>query len=215
MFQQVILVLVKYRAQQVAAAVRLTRRRMGMKSIALCLVAILLVGSRCGSSEDAHSLAPDGPTLFTMLEIYQYPITDIVGERVALQTKVTWHEGPPYDWDTGYFNEDTLLVWNLSVLWEEADDYIPHRFQNEERGNILMESPDIRKEFDEDGIQAFYFDDVKLSKSTTYVLTGRFGYRDWMSPPPLDNPKFIEQSNNPVYWSQTFEFQCVDLQEMR
>jgi hypothetical protein len=153
--------------------------------------------------------------MFTMQDVYLNPITDIAGEVIALRTNVTWHEAHPYDWHTMHTNEDTLLVLKLSVFWEEADEYIPPRYRNEERGNILIESSDIRKEFNEEGTQAYWFDDGKIAKSTTYFLTGRFEYRDWLSPPPLDNPKFIEQSNNPIYWSQTFEFQLIDLQELR
>ena len=188
---------------------------MSSKLFACFIIAPLLAAWGCESSDEVSPLSPATPEPLTMEEIYHYPITDIAEEEINLKTKITWYEGHPYNWWTQTYNEDTLLVSHLSVFWEEADKYIPSRFQNQDRGNILIVSLDIHREFDEEGTQEYFFQNRRLSKSTNYVLVGRIEYRDWMSPPPVDNPRFIEQSNNPVYWSQTFQFRVIDLYEIQ
>ena len=188
---------------------------MSAKHFACFIIAALFSSWGCDESAEVNPAGPLTPKPLTMVEVYHYPITDVAQEEINLRTKLTWYEGHPYDWWTQTYNEDTLLVSHLSVFWEEADEFIPSRLKNQDRGNIFVVSLDVHKEFNEDGIQEYFFQDRRLSKSTNYVLVGQIEYRDWMSPPPLGNPKFIEQSNNPVYWRQTFQFRLIDIYEIQ
>ena len=180
--------------------------QLSLRTILTVSICAFLLG--CG--EDG-GLSPIDSDSMTMDDIYYFPITDVVGGQITLQENVTWHLDPVIRLlDDNQSQSDTLIASWLSILYEEADEHMEDRFRDEERGNIFLVSPEIYTEFNDQAVEEYFFRDHKFDTSLTYNLIGIIEYRDWLSPPPLGNPDFINQSNNPAYWSQTFEFRLFD-----
>ena len=79
---------------------------------------------------------------------------------------------------------------------------------------IQASGRDLVRVKDDQGLEAYAFQQAILSNnSKEYVMTVRLKLRPAFSKTHLENPAFIKQSNNPVYWSQTFEIEIVALRE--
>jgi len=181
-----------------------------MKQSLLLIIVLLTLIVFLLDCSNKEAVNPTEIQPITMEEIYHYPITDIVSEDIKLQSQLSWHlESGAYDLEHG--QSDTLFISNLSVLYEEADEHMEDRFRGQERGNIFVVSSEISTAFNDEAVEEYFFRDQKLDMSVTYYLVGSIEYREWISNPPLDNPIFIAQANNPVYWRQKFEFRLRDL----
>ena len=156
---------------------------------------------------DTFNCFIDDSNILVWEDIFSDSITTLVGQNIIVLSKVYWHT------DFGYF--DTIPENNpagpVKLLFEKANDFIVNpSFHNQERGNLLLISDQIEKYIDCEEKQKKYALNCKeLSNSGIYYLIqGRIRYRDWLGVDVEDlaNPNFIIQSNNVVYWSQTFEF---------
>ena len=176
-----------------------------MRRTAIVIVALASVLSFGGCSDDT-SFDPGSSSILTMEDIYHHEITRLVGEDIVVETKIYWRLFVPGE-RQGENQADTLRASPLAILFENGDQFMPGRFRGQSRGDIRIVSPEIHKGVKPPGVETFYFGDRELRNGAAYRLIGSFKYRDVLSPPPVDSPQFIEQSNNPVYWSQTFEFQ--------
>jgi hypothetical protein len=172
--------------------------------IILCVTALV-------SCSDHRTVNPPLRESLSMLDVYHYPITDLVDEQVTISARLAWISSRsdvlPVD-----AQNDTLYAMWLSVKFDGGEAYIPAQRQGEFRENIPIAGSPIKTAFNTNLVEEIYFNREKLNQNRVYFLTGRITYRPSISSPPVDDPRFIEQSNNPVYWSQTFEFQLENVE---
>lgn len=143
--------------------------------------------------------------ILTWDEIYEDSITKIVGNIIVIKSKLYWHT------DFGWFDTKPEInpASDIRLLFENADNYIENENSHEEeRGNLLLNSNHIEKYICYSEKQETYALNCKeLSNNNKfYLIQGRIEFRDNPTEEQLSNPEFIEQCNNIVYWSQTFEF---------
>ncbi len=188
------------------------RRSTPIPVISAILIVVALAGSL--ACDDSNTLFPSssGTSLLTkpitLDEVFAAPITSLVGGRIAVTTRVLWENDLPVCVGDPDCPKDKYVASPLTVFFENGDDYIPEEFRGEHRGDMFIVSDAITSEFNEDNVEEYYFDGELLDRSVVYYLTGTFAYREWIGDgdPPIDNPDFIEQSNQVTYWRQTFEF---------
>ena len=152
---------------------------------------------------------PDNTIIpITLDEVYSQKITTFVGKEIILKHKIIW-ESSQSSWNG---LTDSTYVFNISINFEKGDNYLPEQFVGQKRGNILLESQNINKLF-EGKQQYYYFSSNRLDSSMVYLLRGKIEYRDWINvdSTKLNDSIFIEQSNNVVYWSQTFQFNLISI----
>ena len=170
-------------------------------------------GTIVRATSDNNAVTPT----YTMDQVVAAPITDLVGQRIALLVRVEWENSIPAcipeDPDCP---RDKYVASPLTVFFENGDDYVPEKWRGEHRGDMRIESDAVTSEFNKDNVEEYYFNGTLLDRGVVYNLTGAFAYRDWIGGgnPPVDDPEFIAQSNQVTYWSQTFEFRlesvCTD-----
>lgn len=147
----------------------------------------------------------------TLDEIYQDGITNYVDKEINLITKVYWDS--LLNIRDGI--SDTTFAGLLRLKFDNADLYIEdNRFKGQNRGNLFILSENIEKKLDENLVEKYYFKEDSLSNSKlTYILNGKIQFRDWLevTDEHLQDSVFINQCNDVVYWSQTFEFNLENI----
>jgi hypothetical protein len=163
---------------------------------------ILIISFSCSSLNDSSKDDFEIDSI-TLDSVYLAGITNLVGENIWLTSKLEWSSGK----DIWSPNNDTIYVRNLSLLFENGDNYLPDKFKGQNCGNILFSSNHLNIRAN-GKTQEYYYKKQKLKKGKIYQLYGYFDYRDWLEvdSTTLSNPAFIKQSNDVTYWSQTFEF---------
>ena len=173
-------------------------------------LSLLLCFIHCCTEDPTQSY--DYETI-TLDEIYQDGITNYVDKEINLITKVYWDS---------LINirdaiSDTTYADLLRLKFENADLYIEDdRFKGLERGDLFIFSEYIEKKLDENLVEKYYFKEDSLSNfKLAYILNGKIQFRDWLNVTDehLQDSVFINQCNNVVYWSQTFEFQLGNILE--
>ena len=181
------------------------------------LLWILIIGCEKGSEDipcvtkmpcDTFSCFIDDTNILVWEDIFSDSITTLVGQTITVKSKVYWHT------DFGCYR-DTVPENNpagpVTLLFEKANDFIDnHSLHKQNRGNMFLISDQIEKYIDcEEKQEKYALNCNELSNNGIYYLIqGKIKYRDWLGVDEevLANPNFIIQSNNVVYWSQTFEF---------
>lgn len=165
------------------------------------MIPVVVVAALFGVNGPAAGTAPPAP--LTAAEVYRAPITGLVGKAVTLVSPVTWDNAPHAHAEAG---PDTLFASPLALDFHDLAGLVD--LQHPAKADIRVVSSLLETTFD--GLtQVYRFRGRVLERGRKYVLTGSFAYRDWLSPPPVENPAFLEQSNRPAYWSQTFEFKLL------
>lgn len=176
----------------------------------LCLLLLLLLGCEkeiepllCDDCACIESV----PDAYSWPSIYSNEITTLVGQSITLRSKLYWDEG------FGGIDSmpDFRFAGPIRLWFENADQFIENeQWHNERRGDMFLLFEDIEKISDPEAkAESYLLDGKALSKKEAYYhIQGRIRYRDWLNldPETLNNPAFIKQSNNVVYWAQTFEF---------
>jgi hypothetical protein len=175
------------------------------KALAFNLIILSLFIS-CGE----NSISTEGTySSVTLDEIYQNKITTYVDSLINLESKLYWE----YSYNIIELS-DSLHAGFLRLKFDNADNYISDdRFKNQFRGDFFAVSNYIFKKWD-GLIEKYYFKNDSLSNNKIiYILKGRIQFRDWLNVNEykLRDSVFINQCNNIVYWSQTFEFQIEDI----
>ena len=189
---------------------------------------ILLVALIVFACNNSNPVSPDNKTTsfdtrnYIVLDtIYEHGITSFVGQEIVLKSKVGW--------DTQFrlillkmlqqidsLPKDTLYAAQITLLFPNGQSYLPAGLQNEGRENILLISDSLSKKVNSNLKEEYYFNGKLLGNGTKeYYLLGIFHYRDWLhvTDANLKDTTFIKQSNDVVYWSQTFEFDLKALIE--
>ena len=163
---------------------------------ALCLVC-------CASCHDDHdsSTAPRPANTLTLDDVYARQITTLVDQELVMYENVTW-------------NESLIGIASMPLLrfqFEGADRYLEPRFQGQELGDIEIESSDLELVMSKNR-RDFYYQGQTLKQKKLYYLRGIFYYSDLVLA-RINDPDFISQSNNIVYWRQNFKFRLTGLSE--
>lgn len=159
---------------------------------------------------DIATNSEDDYSSVTMDEICQNKITNYVDSIIYLETKVYWGNGQRIFEPLS----DSLYASLLKLNFENGDNYISDdRRKDQHRGDLFVLSQHIYKNWD-GLVEKYYFRNLLLSNNIkTYIFKGRIHFRDWLhiTDDHLQDSVFINQSNDVVYWSQTFEFQVDEI----
>lgn len=197
-----------------------------MKKILITLIFILAIFScekldelktceiPCSSSADVIS----DTAYLTWEDIFKDSIKTLVGKTIIVKSKVRW------DTDFGWIDDgvkpEIAPAGSIKLVFENADSFISNpSFQGKNNGDLFLISNKIEKFVCYNQKKENYaLNCEELSNGGSYYLIqGKINYRDWLNVTEanLSNPKFITQSNNVVYWSQTFEFESEKIRIMQ
>lgn len=158
--------------------------------------------------------------IITLYDMYTNKITNYVGKKIFLKTKLS-------------ISDPQLIVFNTEdKLYDQMTSKFIYDYQDKiDRANFSITSPYLDKKeilFERKGndpmmdtqtyfYKVFFFfrNKLLLIQNKYYILEGTLKYRDWLKVDDsnLNDPEFIEQSNNPIYWNQTFEFELDNIYE--
>lgn len=81
----------------------------------------------------------------------------------------------------------------------------------ESQRHVRGEGGALRKGHDAEGREIYVVDKTDLVNGKEYVLSARIRLRAGFKPEMLQNPAFVKQCENPVYWSQTFQVEILSV----
>lgn len=146
----------------------------------------------------------------TLTHLQTNGITQFVGQEFALRAKVMWEyasvkipEDPtPADQLRQKASQLTIPLTDLAAK------------DGKRVKGLFASGADLVRQADPQGREVYYWGKVALSNNDKeYIMTVRLKLRPAFNKTHLANPTFVKQSNNPVYWSQTFEIEIVALRE--
>lgn len=174
-----------------------------------CAALMLLLLSPIVHSETPES-SSERETL-SMDDLARQQITQFVGRAILLRTRFHWEYADtklPED-PTPAEELQKMIAGQLEPLFENYNFHVQrNEFKDEpSRGRFRIVSKHLTRKRDAQGVEQFVFKDKTLSRGKTeYILRGRLRYRKEMNFDASSAERVKDQSNNPVYWSQTFEF---------
>ena len=149
----------------------------------------------------------------TLDYVFANEILTYVDQEIHLESKFTWD----YMRNFEDYLDTTQYATYLELYFETADDYIiDERFHSQNRGNLFVVSDHLSKMIDETKVEGYYFNEESLSNGEEeYVLYGKIQFREHVvvTEERLADSVYINQWNNVVYWSQTYEFQLIEIVE--
>lgn len=166
------------------------------------------------------NLSSESQNILTLDDLYKDGITNYVNQKIFLKTKIEWVycDGKiPEDPTPIEEIQNTICVPHPRVVFDNIDKYIERKKYLSNPGNFFIVSDKLIKIRDSSNKEQYSFNGNILSNNNKfYILEGALKYREWLNVTErdLNNPKFIEQSNNPIYWRQTFKFELVDIHEL-
>jgi len=140
-----------------------------------------------------------------MDEIYENPMHPLVDSTIVIHTKIGWRYFQTGEW-TGESVQSDSAISNLKI-WFDADSLLPAEYHDPpepEKIGILAES--IDSVLTKDSVRVFQYHDQTIDNRAWYYLKGKFTYRSWLGDVDTTDPQFIEETNNPIYWSQKLKF---------
>ena len=168
-----------------------------MNKALILSIFLIMVISACTNKQTTggtnQPIASSEP--ITLQELYNNKITDYVGQKIFLKTKI---EG----WPTPTVSFENNKRGNFFIVSDKMSSSSLTNAPTEDRPYILDE-------------KYYTFEGENISVSNRYYILGGFiEYRDWLNvdEQKLNNPRFIEESNNVTYWSQKFEFNLVGIE---
>jgi hypothetical protein len=189
-----------------------------MESLALFVI-LLLLFSGCVKqfSEPPHN------EILTMDDLYKEGAAGFVGEKILLKTKIAWRYQECGSIPKVYISPEECQERKRSISGIPTvvfDNILLYANLNlpglPNPGNFYMAPTILTKKRDVFGFEQYAFNDKILSNnSKPYVFEGVLTYLDSYAERGIDTtkPTFTKQSNNPRYWSQTFQFNITNVYE--
>lgn len=181
------------------------RRTLVRTVCASCLkgMAIVLVGwglARAGTEEETKK------TILLPADIRKAGILSVLDQPINVRVTVHW------EYSTVKIPEDPRsadeltkqagpLVISLGTAGFEGIE--------ESQRHLRAEGGVLRKGRDAAGREIYVVGETNLVNGKEYVLSVRIRLRAGFKPEMLKNPAFVKQSENPVYWSQTFHAEIL------
>jgi hypothetical protein len=184
---------------------------MKMKHTLFIKTAVLIAGLCLGTSAQAGENAtnPEASPM-TFSDLLKQGITLFIDKDFALKTKVMW------EYTTAKIPEDPTPDSELRkkagqlMLPLEGQDFTEGRSKK----GIQASGVALTRKTGTGGREVYAFGDTLMTNNDKeYVMTVRLKLRPGFTKANLDNPAFVKQSNNPRYWSQTFEIEILTLRE--
>lgn len=121
-------------------------------------------------------------------------------------SRVKWYNSQIVT-DRTQIARDTLWASQITIYFENGDEYVRQDLRGQERGNMFLVSADLKTFIDDSLKEQYSFKNTILDTSTAYILEGSFAF-GWLNvdSTKLGDTAFIRQSNDVTYWSQTFQF---------
>lgn len=182
-----------------------------MKALRLtcgCVLALLMCAA--GYSDDAEPKKEERKVT-TFKELRDKGIVEFLGREIWLKVKLGWeyaHAKIPED--PTPIKELQKKAGPVKIVFDGPD------FKDVKRKKYLRvaDSKELTKERGKDGKEGYVFKKKTLSNGEKeYLIKAKLKLRAMFNETHLKNPKFITQSNNPVYWNQTFELEILDVQD--
>lgn len=175
----------------------------------IIVITILLLG-------DCSNGVYQPPINFTLDDLYLAGITNYINQKILLSTKIKWEYcalSIPEDPTPEEEVRKRICGPHPTVVFDNINNYVKVE-KYSTPGNFFIVSDGlviIRDGYD--GEQYSFNGDILSNNDNYYVLEGSLNYREWLKVTDelLLNPKFIAQSNNPIYWSQTFELHLENI----
>jgi len=187
------------------------------------LEGIVLISVPLISSCEKNPVNPgnESQNILTLDDLYKNNITNYINQKIFLKTKIEWGYGEDKIEDpTIPIDEIQIGIcgFPLRVVFDNIDKYVERKKYLRNPGNFHIVSDKLIKIRDSNDKEQYSFKDKILSNNNEfYILEGMLKYRETIKIIELDllnNPTFIEQSNSPIYWSQTFKFELVNIHEI-
>lgn len=181
-----------------------------MNKIMVSISAALFCILSCGPGTLAQDKKPDtGTTPMTFSDLFKAPITQYIDKEFVFKAKTTWkHADVKIPEDPTPESELRKKAGQLLVPFEGAE------FKDvKTKAYLHATAADLAKTAGPDGRQVYKIKDTVLSNGDKeYTMTVRLKLRPSFNKSQLENPAFVKQCNNPVYWNQTFELEIVSVQ---
>ena len=153
---------------------------------------------------------PDGAPM-TFADLLQKGMTPFVDKEFTLKAKVMWRYADVKIPEDPTSSEELRKKAGQVMIPFEGPEFKDVKGKK----SIFASGRDLTRTTDAQGREAYAFKDTILSNNDKeYVMTVRLKLRPAFNKSHLENPAFVKQSNNPTYWSQTFEFEIVALREI-
>lgn len=173
---------------------------------------LLVLAGLClgGETQAGETPAKSEAAIMTLQDLQLQGMTSFVDKEFMLRAKVMWEYAAfkiPED-----PTPDDALRKQASAISIPLEG-IETKDAKRARG-IHLSGSDLARQADAQGREEFVFQKTSLSNNDKeYVMTVRLKLRPAFNKTHLANPAFVKQSNNPTYWSQTFEFELMALRE--
>jgi hypothetical protein len=172
---------------------------------ASCLkwMAIVLVGwgmARAGTEEQTKK------TILLPADIRKAGILSVLDQPISVRVTVRWEYSAvkipedPRSADEVAKQAGPLMI-SLGTAGFEGIE--------ESQRHVRAEGGVLRKGRDAKGREIYVVGETDLVNGKEYVLSVRIRLRAGFKPEMLQNPAFVKQSENPVYWSQTFHAEIL------
>jgi hypothetical protein len=164
----------------------------------------------CVSAQAADPAPHTEATPMTFETLLKNGVTTFIDKEFALKTKVMW------EYTTVKIPEDPTPD---SELRKKAGPLMlplsGEAFAEVRRKKGIQTSGiDLTRKTEASGREVYAFKDTVLTNNEKdYVLTVRLKLRPTFNKSNLENPAFVKQTNDPQYWSQTFEIEILAIQD--
>lgn len=146
----------------------------------------------------------------TFADLLHGGMTSYLGREVTIRTRVLWEhptlkipEDPTPEAQVRRKAGPLLIPFSGP---EFRDVNTPCQIRGTGAGLVQVPGADAR--------MGYAFKGIPLSNGgKDYLLTVRLKLRARFKPVLLENPVFVKQSNNPVYWGQTFEMEILGVRD--
>lgn len=166
----------------------------------VCLTFFLLAAALSAWSQQENPM--------TFKDLLDKGIVTFVDKEFSLKARVAWdYADVKIPEDPTPMEKIRQKAGELKVPFDGAG------FKNVRGKRYLWaKGADLVKKADADGKEVYAFKDVVLANGTQdYVMKVRLKLRSMFKPSHLENPAFVKQSNNPLYWTQTFELDILSV----
>jgi hypothetical protein len=177
--------------------------------VCVCVVLGCVAGSG-GGAKNVKDVKEEDKVL-TFAEMKKKGMTTFLDREVTIKARVFWrHADLKIPEDPRPMKEIRKKAGSLRVSFE-GKEFKEAKGKKYIRASVPKGLKVVK---DKDGREGYAFNDLRLSNGgVEYLLKGKVKLRSMFKKEHLKNPAFIKQSNNPRYWTQTFELEISDIRK--
>jgi len=148
----------------------------------------------------------DDDQVLTAADLKEQGIVNFVGKEVLLETMLTWeYASVKIPEDPRSMDEISRIAGPLKAVFA-GPEFEGVRARSR---HFRVTGAKLRKATNAARREVYSFGDIVFANGAQFTLKVRIRLRPSFKPEMLKNPAFVKQSNNPRYWSQTFELEIL------